>query len=324
MRRPHQARGHVEVLPDLSRRPVVRRHEVDQPFDGADERGLQIAEARHGTQHPARAVGRLAPTQRGAHPGLPVGPARHHRPRSNPDRRRCDRLPDVDERVAGDEHVRSRYGVRGARLLAADQVVDEDAQPPVRTGAERRDGGGQVVHAVHRLDDHALHPQVVAPHGLDQRSVVDALHPVRLARAVRAVRFTTATEPDADRAGPLRVTGGGTKVAGFPSTRKRGRAQREHPVPAVAVLHGHLAGVGTDHRSAEPGRRVLDHRPARGGYLGDRRGARMRVPSAAKEPRQSWGSGFAAGPVLVGRHPGSTGCDDRNRHLGSRHAGAEP
>ena len=42
---------------------------------------------------------------------------------------------------------------------------------------------------------------------------------IRLARAVRAVRFATFTDPDADTTGPFATGGGTTSVAGRPSTR---------------------------------------------------------------------------------------------------------
>ena len=69
-------------------------------------------------------------------------------------------------------------------------------------GPERPDDLGQVVGAVERLDHHALDPQVVAPHPLDQLGVVDAL--------------------DEDAAGP-----------GHP--RRRCRARRASPTPCAAA-----------------------------------------------------------------------------------------
>ena len=89
-----------------------------------------------------------------------------------------DAGPHVDERVAGDEHVRVAHGGGQAGLLGpGDEVVDEHAEAALRRRAERGDGGGEVVDAVHRLDDDAELAQVVAPHVLEQLGVVAALDP---------------------------------------------------------------------------------------------------------------------------------------------------
>ncbi len=63
-----------------------------------------------------------------------------------------------------------------AGLFAArDQMVDEHAEAGSGPGAEVVDHPGQVVDAVQPLDDHTLHPQVVAPYPLHQLGVVHPL-----------------------------------------------------------------------------------------------------------------------------------------------------
>ena len=144
-------------------------------------------------------------------------------PRDRPARRRCRRpwaAPPARRRrtgVPGDQHVRVAHGGGHPGLLGAvDQVVEQHAQPPLGPGPEVGDHVGQVVHAVEPLDDHALDPQVVAPHLLDQLGVVDALdqdaagpgHPRRLV-AHRGRSRGGAPGPWERRAGV-----GGTSVTG--------------------------------------------------------------------------------------------------------------
>ena len=141
---------------------------------------------------------------------------------------------------------------------------------PVRGGAEVGDGGGQVVHAVHRFDDDALDPQVVAPHGLDERGVVDALDPDparprraggevrdrdRPRRRDRPARSGPAAGRPAWRAGRRRGTrparSGNTRCRPCRSSRVTSRMSTRTTAPQ------------------NPLRRVLDDRAALGGDLGD-------------------------------------------------------
>lgn len=52
-------------------------------------------------------------------------------------------------------------------------MVDQHPQPMAGPGGEGADHLGQVVDAVQPLDRHSLNPEVVAPHPLHQRRVVD-------------------------------------------------------------------------------------------------------------------------------------------------------
>ena len=64
-----------------------------------------------------------------------------------------------------------------ARLLrAGHQVVDQHAQPPLRSWTELLDDSDEIVDAAEILDHDALDPEVVAPHLLDQLGVMTALH----------------------------------------------------------------------------------------------------------------------------------------------------
>ena len=89
--------------------------------------------------------------------------------------------PLVDERVAGDQHVRPRYRVGGAGLLAAlDEVVDQHPQPAPGTRAEFGDDTGQVIDATELLDDDAFDLMII------ENMQRDDLTPLETAQAFAA------------------------------------------------------------------------------------------------------------------------------------------
>ena len=96
-----------------------------------------------------------------------------------PSRRRLHRLPDVHVGVSGDQHVRrGRPRPRsGSPWSPAPRWSTSTPSRRPGPGPNARTCGRQLVDAVQRLHHHALDPQVVAPDPLDQRGVVDALHP---------------------------------------------------------------------------------------------------------------------------------------------------
>ena len=297
--------GHAEILPELTA-PWRRNHRQRR------SRSRSAVPPRRSAASPGR--GSCAPPPaRGAHrrPARPIPAPR--RPRSSS---RCPRgtagharMPTTDGFTACHTStygwpVTSTSGPATAwaarvSLVPVDEVVDQDPQPPVRRRAEVRDDGGEVVHAVHRLDDDSLDPQVVAPHGLHQRGVVDALDPDRgwPGRCAR-VRFATFTEPEADSRVPAGCAAGGDQGRGAAVDQERGGPQREHPVAAVPVLQGHLAHVRPHHGAAEPARRVLDDGAALGGDLRDLLAADRPAPRRRRTRPGSRGSGAAspAGP----------------------------
>ena len=137
-----------------------------------------------------RGVARVYGPQKGAseevverleHALLPRPPARHGRPLLEPQPLGSHALPDVDVRVADDEHVGAvgvQTGHRGRLvplLAAGDEVVDQDAEPAAGPWSHGADGGREVVDAVEHLDDDTLDAQVVAPHLLDELGVVPPL-----------------------------------------------------------------------------------------------------------------------------------------------------
>ena len=150
-------------------------------------------------------VGGLTPPQRRADARLPVGAARHLRPRPDADGGGLHRLPDVHVGMAGHEHVRPGHLLGRAGLLRCPRRGGRPGSRGAAAGrAERGHGRGEVVHPVHGLDDDALHPQVVAPHPLHELGVVQALHP-----DARRPRGAGGVPDDLDRArrrpgGPLR------------------------------------------------------------------------------------------------------------------------
>src|SRR3954469_1032000 len=117
------------------RRTLLGGHEVDQMLDRTQQRDLEIGVRADSGEHPAPALPRLAPAERRTHPFLPGPAGRDDRPRLDADSGRLHRLPDVDVRMAVDEHVRVPHTGDDPRLLAArDQVVDEDTEPAAGPG----------------------------------------------------------------------------------------------------------------------------------------------------------------------------------------------
>src|SRR4051794_15735704 len=111
-------------------RPVdVGRHVIDQPLHCTEQRRLQVGVAAHPAQHPPPHLLRVGDPERGADAFLPGLSLRHVGPGPDADRRGFHRLPDVDVRMAGDQHVRGGHGGDYPAFLASvDQVVDEDAE----------------------------------------------------------------------------------------------------------------------------------------------------------------------------------------------------
>ena len=55
-------------------------------------------------------------------------------------------------------------------------MIDEHPQPSLRARLELLDDADEIVDAAEVFDHHALDPQVVAPHLLDELGIVAALH----------------------------------------------------------------------------------------------------------------------------------------------------
>jgi transcriptional regulator with XRE-family HTH domain len=258
----------LEAARDLGYRPSEVARSLQRR--STQTLGLIITDIAYGAEHATRAVGRFAPAEGGADPGLPVRAARHVRPGADPDHARLHSRPDVDVGMAGDEHVGVRdRGRRPGLLRAVDEVVHEHAQPPSRAGGEPGHGRTEVVHAVHRLDDDALDTQVVPPDPLDELGVVHALHP-----DPRGPRGARAQALDAHGAG--RRQGRSRGLPGrrhqrrrHPLDEERRRPQGEQAAPAVSVLQDQLTGVDVGDRPAEPAGSVLDDHAGLRDDLGD-------------------------------------------------------
>src|SRR5665811_2024594 len=159
--------------------------EVDEPFDLGHQAPVEVLPRRHLRKDGAPDRGDVGlvgvrPAEACAGPLLPVLALGHIRPRRDAERGGLHRLPDVDVRVAGDEHVRAEapgtYLVDESRLLAARyEVVDEHAQSPLGVRSELLHDGGQVVDTAEVLDRDPHVAQVVTPHLLDELGVVTAL-----------------------------------------------------------------------------------------------------------------------------------------------------
>ena len=109
---------------------------------------------------------------------LPFHGAGHLRPLRQAHHLGANARPDIDERVAGHQHMGTGHPARDAVLLGAvDEVIDEDAETSIGRGLELIDHRHQLVDAVHRLDDDRQLGQLIAPHVLHQLGVVTTLDP---------------------------------------------------------------------------------------------------------------------------------------------------
>src|ERR1700737_4611635 len=148
-----------------------RSHEVDQLFDAADERRLEIVPIPHPAPDPLPRSGDVGllgvrPAKGPAHTTLPGLAARNQRPRRDAQPAWRDRLPDVDERMADDQRVHAAGATAdglldpagdASLLRAGHEVVDEDAEPTPRAGLEFLDDADEIVDAAEVFDHHALH-----------------------------------------------------------------------------------------------------------------------------------------------------------------------
>ena len=204
---------------------------------------------------------------------LPGPAGRDHRPRRQSHLRRLHGLPDVDVRMAGDQHVRVVHGGHDPALLGArHQVVDQHAEPAAagragtaRTAAARSSmpsSGSTTTPSMRRSS-----PQIRSTRAASWMPSTQ----IRLALA------TCASYPgDRDRtrrrsaAAPLRRRrpDGLRRVTDVAVEQERGRRQREVAPLAVPVLQHHRAQLEADHRAAEARVHVLDHQVPLGVHLG--------------------------------------------------------
>src|SRR5690348_8132132 len=86
---------------------ALRRDEVDQFLDPAEELRFEVGEAGHRAQDALpRPGGVRRPAEGPKHAFLPGLARGNPRPAADAESRRLDRGPDVDVRMADDEHVR--------------------------------------------------------------------------------------------------------------------------------------------------------------------------------------------------------------------------
>ena len=100
-------------------------------------------------------------------------------------------------------------------------MIEEHTKPAVRAGAESRHLLGEVIRAVHWLDDDSGSAQVVAPDLLNELCVMDAFHPDAAGACRQRPTLPPATEPEAVKE---RSAATATELAisstGLPSFRK--------------------------------------------------------------------------------------------------------
>ena len=116
----------------------------------------------------------------------------------------------------------------------------------------------EIVDAAEVFDHHALDPQVVAPHLLDEFGVVSALDVDPAGQCDPRLAPGTATEPDAVRAGAAGAARrGAVRITGLPVDQVAGSDRERFPA-AVPVLELHPAVLDADHRADVAGLGVLD------------------------------------------------------------------
>ena len=203
--------------------------------------------------------------------GRPGGTTGHAR---DAQRGRLHRLPDVDVRVPGDQHVRRGHpGHDPALLGAGHQVVDEHAEP----AAAGRGRTSRTCARRGRRCRPAAPPPRPRPAGRRPRSA----RPGRR-RGCPRPRSGWPWPPGPRTLGHRDRAGGGPPAGRRgtaarrraaqrhrpPVEQERGRQQREVAPPPVPVLQHHRAGLEADHRAAEPGVGVLHHQVRLGVHLG--------------------------------------------------------
>src|SRR6516164_10337723 len=117
---------------------ALRRDEVDQFLDPAEELRFEVGEAGHRAQDALPRPGGVRwPAEGPQHAFLPGLARGNLRPAADAERRRLDRRPDVDVRMPDDEHVRGLHGGSEPALLRpVHQVVHQDAEPAPGAGTE--------------------------------------------------------------------------------------------------------------------------------------------------------------------------------------------
>ena len=216
----------------------------------------------------------VRPAERLADALLPLDVARDVRPGARcPSRSGFTACPDVDERVADDQHVLADRGLRRRRAairLSLEPGTRWSTSTPTRRsgpGRKSRRCSARSSTPLEVLHDHALDPQVVAPDLLDQLGVVAALdedpagpgHPgLGAGHGDRPGRRTRGR-----RRAPPRARGDAGST-GTPSSRKPGPSGKVRRLPrrSSRVTRAEVA-VDRDDLAAPVGGDLLDDQPER-------------------------------------------------------------
>ena len=219
--------------------------------------------------------------------------------RAQPEPGGSHRLPHVDVGMAQDLDVRGQPGRDRACSTIRHSFVPgtrwSTSTPSRRPGPGSNSAmiAGQVVHAVHHLDDDALDAQVVAPDLLDELGVVAALdvdpRPARdpgpgALNGDRPARGTRRSLPRIGESG--RRCGHRLGQGHRPAVDEEAGPEREGPDPPAAVLEVddvHAAGLlDPDHGAHPAGLDLLDHEPRLRGHVG-RSGRAGSAPVAVQD-----------------------------------------
>ena len=228
-----------------------------------------------------------------------------------PEPLRLDGLPDVDERVADDEHVPAERAAWRSRrdpalLGPGDEVVDEHADPPLRARAGSRRGARRGRRR--RRGTPRPRPRAAGRRPTPSRRARRRGGPRRrsgCARATRALRPGTATDPEAVRVGAAGAAARGRTEDHRHALEQEAGAQREGTRRPAPVLERDRVEVPLDGDDlpAPVGGDLLDDQPLVGGDLDGP--AALRGSPVGVEDVGAVAVGVMPGTRTVGARPGS-------------------
>ena len=154
-------------------------HEVDQLFNGIDQRRLDIPVGRDTIEDEPPEHSRIVLSTNGRdHTFLPGGISFDPGPLLDSDCLRLDRLPYVHIRMTDDQHVRIGYAGGDSELLASsNQMVDEHTKAALPSRPELGDPFEQLIDSMEWFNHYALTAKVVTPDLLYELGIVNALDP---------------------------------------------------------------------------------------------------------------------------------------------------
>lgn len=162
--------------------------EVDELFDGAQERWLQVSVGVDAGKDVLPALGDVflgvvGATESAQDAFFPFFGSGDFWPGFDTEDAGFDCLPDIDKGVTDDDDVAGGsgcfegFGDDAAFFGAVDEVVDEDAEFAAGGWTKGGDCSGEIVNAVEGFDDDTFYAEVMTPDLFDKLCVVDTFYP---------------------------------------------------------------------------------------------------------------------------------------------------